>query len=148
MVVAMVAGLEAGRQIDLDQLEVPFGLRGQDFDARRVSACRHPRALAGADHAGYLILLDHQVRRRRVERAREIVQGRERRGRSMVLNLTDEPFGESRGPCELLHGEAAAKPEVANLLTQLHGGPPRGVGSERLALLIRLCQLYTAVNVL
>src|SRR5262245_62725395 len=49
MVVTMVAGLEAGRQIDLDQLEVPLGLRGQHLDARRIAAGGNPRALAGAN---------------------------------------------------------------------------------------------------
>ena len=76
MVVTLVTGRHARRELRDQQLEVPLGARRQDLDARGVAAQVEALTLAGAHHEGDRLLLDHQIGDRRLERPGEVLEGR------------------------------------------------------------------------
>src|SRR4030095_2460944 len=101
------------------------------LDPGGVAARGNRRPLALTDDAGHLILLHHEISRRRIERTREVVEGGEGGRGAVVFDLADETFGEPSSPGQLLNGQATTKHPIANLLTQLHGASAaRMKGSE------------------
>ena len=119
MVVTLVTGRHARRELRDQQLEVPLGARRQDLDARGVAAQVEALTLPGAHHERDRLLLDHQIGDRRFERPGEVLEGREGRRGMVVFDLTDEALGESACLGELLHGHSAPQSQIPYLLTKL-----------------------------